>query len=89
MYDLFLPLALLLFVGNFTPGPNNIFASYSGFHFGLRKTDPKTSKIVCTIGYCLKIKIRPKFVAKIKAGHPKVTAIIKGIVFFNPKWNPE
>ena len=40
MYDLFLPLALLLFVGNFTPGPNNIFASYSGFHFGLKKTIP-------------------------------------------------
>ena len=31
---------LLLFVGNFTPGPNNIIASYSGFHFGYRKTFP-------------------------------------------------
>lgn len=29
-----------MFVGNFTPGPNNIIASYSGFHFGYRKTFP-------------------------------------------------
>ena len=40
MYDLFLPLVLLILVGNFTPGPNNILASYSGFHFGLKKTIP-------------------------------------------------
>jgi len=40
LYDLFLPLVLLILVGNFTPGPNNILASYSGFHFGLKKTIP-------------------------------------------------
>ena len=40
MYDLFLPLVLLILVGNFTPGPNNILASYSGFHFGIKKTIP-------------------------------------------------
>ena len=40
MYPLYLPLILLLFVGNFSPGPNNIFAAYSGFHFGIKKTLP-------------------------------------------------
>jgi len=40
LYDLFLPLVLLILVGNFTPGPNNILASYSGFHFGIKKTIP-------------------------------------------------
>ena len=40
MYPLYIPLILLLFVGNFTPGPNNIIASYSGFHFGFKKTIP-------------------------------------------------
>ena len=40
LYSLYIPLILLLFVGNFTPGPNNIIASYSGFHFGFKKTIP-------------------------------------------------
>jgi len=40
LYYLFLPLVLLILVGNFTPGPNNILASYSGFHFGIKKTIP-------------------------------------------------
>jgi threonine/homoserine/homoserine lactone efflux protein len=40
LYPSFIPLLILLFVGNFTPGPNNIIASYSGFHFGYRKTFP-------------------------------------------------
>jgi len=40
LYPLYIPLILLLFVGNFTPGPNNIIASYSGFHFGFKKTIP-------------------------------------------------
>ena len=40
LYPLYISLILLLFVGNFTPGPNNIIASYSGFHFGFKKTIP-------------------------------------------------
>jgi len=39
-YPSFIPLLILLFVGNFTPGPNNIIASYSGFNFGYRRTFP-------------------------------------------------
>ena len=33
-------LVLFFFVAAFTPGPNNILASYSGFNFGILKTIP-------------------------------------------------
>ena len=33
-------LALFWFVAAFTPGPNNVVASYSGFNFGITKTIP-------------------------------------------------
>ena len=32
--------ALFWFVTAYTPGPNNVVASYSGFNFGIRKTIP-------------------------------------------------
>ena len=40
MYDQFLPLILFGTVTAFTPGPNNIMSSYSGFNFGFKKTLP-------------------------------------------------
>ena len=40
MYDQFLPLILFGTVTAFTPGPNNIMSSYSGFNFGFKKTIP-------------------------------------------------
>ena len=40
MYDQFLPLILFGVATAFTPGPNNIMSSYSGFNFGFRKTIP-------------------------------------------------
>ena len=40
MYDQFLPLILFGIVTAFTPGPNNILSSYSGFYFGFKKTIP-------------------------------------------------
>ena len=40
MYEQFLPLALFGIVTAFTPGPNNILSSYSGFNFGFKKTIP-------------------------------------------------
>ena len=40
MYDQFLPLILFGIVTAFSPGPNNIMSSYSGFNFGFRKTIP-------------------------------------------------
>ena len=40
MYDQFLPLILFGVATGFTPGPNNIMSSYSGFNFGFKKTIP-------------------------------------------------
>ena len=40
MYDQFLPLVLFGVVTAFSPGPNNIMSSYSGFNFGFKKTIP-------------------------------------------------
>jgi len=40
VYDQFLPLILFGIATAFTPGPNNIMSSYSGFNFGFRKTIP-------------------------------------------------
>ena len=40
MYDQFLPLILFGIATGFTPGPNNIMSSYSGFNFGFKKTIP-------------------------------------------------
>jgi len=40
MYPDILALSIFLFVGAFSPGPNNLLSSYSGFNFGIKKTLP-------------------------------------------------
>ena len=40
MHPEILSIALLWFVTAYTPGPNNVVASYSGFNFGIAKTVP-------------------------------------------------
>ena len=40
MHPEILSIALFWFVAAYTPGPNNIVASYSGFNFGITKTIP-------------------------------------------------
>ena len=35
-----LSMALFWIVAAYTPGPNNVIASYSGFNFGIKKTLP-------------------------------------------------
>ena len=40
MHPEIISICLFLFVTAFTPGPNNIVASYSGFNFGVIKTVP-------------------------------------------------
>ena len=40
MHPEILSIALFWFVAAFTPGPNNVVASYSGFNFGITKTIP-------------------------------------------------
>ena len=40
MHPEILSIALFWFVAAYTPGPNNVVASYSGFNFGIKKTIP-------------------------------------------------
>ena len=40
MYPHLTTLMLFMFVAAFTPGPNNLLSSYSGFNFGIKKTLP-------------------------------------------------
>ena len=40
MHPEILSIALFWFIAAFTPGPNNVIASYSGFNFGITKTIP-------------------------------------------------
>ncbi len=40
MHPEILSISLFWFVTAYTPGPNNVVASYSGFNFGIRKTIP-------------------------------------------------
>ena len=43
MHPEILSIALFWFVTAYTPGPNNVVASYSGFNFGITKTIPSYS----------------------------------------------
>ena len=40
MYPDLTALMIFMFVAAFTPGPNNLLSSYSGFNFGVKKTLP-------------------------------------------------
>ena len=40
MHPELLSISLFWFVAAYTPGPNNVVASYSGFNFGIKKTIP-------------------------------------------------
>ena len=40
MHPEILSISLFWFVAAYTPGPNNVVASYSGFNFGITKTIP-------------------------------------------------
>ena len=53
MYPDILALSIFLFVGAFSPGPNNLLASYSGFNFGIKKTLPLIYGV--TLGFPLLI----------------------------------
>ena len=46
MHPEILSIALFFFVTAYTPGPNNVVASYSGFNFGIIKTIPHILGVV-------------------------------------------
>ena len=49
MHPELISICLFFFVTAFTPGPNNIVASYSGFNFGVIKTVPHILRV--TLGF--------------------------------------
>ena len=51
MHPEILSMALFWIVAAYTPGPNNVIASYSGFNFGIKKTLPHIFGV--TLGFTL------------------------------------
>ena len=49
MHPEILSISLFWFVTAYTPGPNNVVASYSGFNFGVKKTIPQILGV--TLGF--------------------------------------
>ena len=58
MHPEIISICLFWFVTAFTPGPNNIVASYSGFNFGIKKTIPHILGV--TLGF-LAFKVAKRF----------------------------
>ena len=55
MYSQLLPLIFFSVAAAFTPGPNNIIGSYSGFNFGIKKSIPLILGV--TFGYTILISL--------------------------------
>ena len=55
MYPQLLPLIFFSIAAAFTPGPNNIVGSYSGFNFGIKKSIPLILGV--TLGYTILISL--------------------------------
>ena len=53
MYPQLIPLIFFSIAAAFTPGPNNIIGSYSGFNFGIKKSIPLILGV--TFGYTILI----------------------------------
>ena len=52
MHPEILSIALFWFVTAYTPGPNNVVASYSGFNFGFKKTIPHILGVTLGFLHC-------------------------------------
>ena len=79
MHPEILSMAIFWIVAAYTPGPNNVIASYSGFNFGIKKTLPHIFGV--TLGFTFLIFLlivglvnvfKPVHLAQCKIGpHPK------------------
>ena len=75
MYPSLVPLILFCFVAAFTPGPNNILGSYSGFNFGIRRSIPL---ILCvTFGYSFLLVLLSAGLIAIFKTYPILQIILK------------
>ena len=75
MYPQLIPLIFFSVVAAFTPGPNNIIGSYSGFNFGIKKSLPLIFGV--TFGYTILITLAAGGLNIIFSSYPILKTIIK------------
>ena len=75
MYPNLLPLIFFSIAAGFTPGPNNILGSYSGFNFGIKKSLPLILGV--TFGYTTLITLSAGGLNIIFGVYPILKTIIK------------
>ena len=75
MYPQLLPLIFFSVAAAFTPGPNNIIGSYSGFNFGIKKSIPLILGV--TFGYTLLISLSATGLNIVFNAYPILKNIIK------------
>jgi threonine/homoserine/homoserine lactone efflux protein len=77
MYPQLVPLIFFSIAAAFTPGPNNIIGSYSGFNFGIKKSTPLILGV--TFGYTILITLAAGGLNIIFNAYPVLKNIIKVI----------
>jgi threonine/homoserine/homoserine lactone efflux protein len=75
MYPQLLPLIFFSIAAAFTPGPNNIIGSYSGFNFGIKKSVPLILGV--TFGYTILISLAAGGLNIVFNAYPVLKTIIK------------
>jgi threonine/homoserine/homoserine lactone efflux protein len=75
MYQQFIPLIFFSIAAAFTPGPNNIIGSYSGFNFGIKKSIPLILGV--TFGYTILITLAAGGLNIVFNAYPLLKTIIK------------
>jgi threonine/homoserine/homoserine lactone efflux protein len=75
MYPQLIPLIFFSVAAAFTPGPNNIIGSYSGFNFGIKKSLPLIFGV--TFGYTILITLAAGGLNIIFSSYPILKTIIK------------
>tara|TARA_B110000438_G_scaffold295940_1_gene339829 strand:+ start:38 stop:634 length:597 start_codon:yes stop_codon:yes gene_type:complete len=75
MYPQLIPLIFFSVAAAFTPGPNNIIGSYSGFNFGIKKSIPLILGV--TFGYTILITLSAGGLNIIFNVYPVLKTVIK------------
>ena len=75
MYPQLLPLIFFSVAAAFTPGPNNIIGSYSGFNFGIKKSIPLILGV--TFGYTILITLAASGLNIVFTAYPLLKTSIK------------
>jgi len=75
MYPSLVPLIFFSIAAAFTPGPNNIIGSYSGFNFGIKKSLPLILGV--TFGYTALITLSAAGLNLVFNAYPILKTIIK------------